>query len=78
MTNTFVDIGEQVESMIKSGKVKNLLTTQLLALFYFFHQGICFFPVCFFPIDLKPLFPVFVTSHSFSPINCDVNMQVQN
>ena len=49
----------------------------------FFSIITCFFPV-FFPINLKPLSPVFLISHPFSPItgsyfyHCDVIMQVQN
>ena len=82
--DTFAGIGEQVESMIKSGRVENWQATQGLASFFFFHQSICFFLACFFPISLKTLSPVFLISYSFSPItgsyfyHCDVIMQIQN
>ena len=82
--DTFAGIGNQVESMIKSGRVENWQATQGLASFCFFHQSICFFLACFFPINLKTFSPVFLISHSFSPItgsyfyHCDVIMQIQN
>ena len=47
--DTFEDIGEHMDSMIKSGKVEKRQTTQGLASRCFFHQNICFFPVYFFP-----------------------------
>ena len=82
--DTFAGIGNQVESMIKAGRVENWQATQGLASFCFFHQSICFFLACFFPINLKTFSPVFLISHSFSPItgsyfyHCDVIMQIQN
>ena len=82
--DTFEDIGEHMDSMIKSGKVEKRQTTQGLASRCFFHQNICFFPVYFFRINLKTLSPVFLISHSFSPItginfyHCDGIMHIQN
>ena len=82
--DTFTYIEEQVKSMIKSGKLQSRQTSQGLASFCFFRQNICFFPVCFFPLNLKTLSPVFLISHTFSPItgsyfyHCDVIMQIQN
>ena len=61
-----LDDGEEVESMIKSGKVQNRQTTQGLASFCFFPSKHLFFPVCFFPINLKTLSPVFLISHQYS------------
>ena len=80
---THVQAWEQVESMIKSGKVENQQTNQASASFCFSHQIILLRSVGFFPINLKPLLPVFLNSHRFSPIagsyfhHCDVIMHTQ-
>ena len=46
--DTFEDIGEHMDSMIKSGKVEKRQTTQGLASRCFFHQNICFLGLCIF------------------------------
>ena len=74
-SDTFADIWEQVETMIKSGKVENQQTTQGLASICFFHQN---------TLNLKSLLVAFLISHAFSPItgshfyHCDEIIKIQN
>ena len=61
---TFADTKEQVESMIKSGKVENWQKIQGLAsLCFFSSKHRVFFAVGFFSVNLKPFLPHVCTNH---------------